>query len=85
MHVASNKVLVICNLPDLDPGVIKQCMEVILRRKTKAVIDKFAMVENTAYITFCDSSGNSTSVLLSPWLCAVCKKMCYIASVCMCL
>ena len=56
--VASNKVLVICNLPDLDPGVIKQSMEVTLRSKTKAVVDKFAVAENTAYITFCDSSGN---------------------------
>ena len=56
--VASNKVLVICNLPKLDPGVIKQSMEVNLRRKTKAIIDKFAVAENTAYITFCDSSGN---------------------------
>ena len=56
--VVSNKVLVICNLPDLVPGVIKQSMELIVRRKTKAVIDKFAVAENTAYITFCDSSGN---------------------------
>lgn len=56
--VASNKVLVICNLPKLDPGVIKQSMEVNLRSKTKAVIDKFVVAENTAYITFCDSSGN---------------------------
>ena len=76
--VASNKVLVICNLPDLAPGVIKQSMELILRRKTKAVacIDKFAVAENTAYITFCDSSGNwhvfgTISVLSLSYLCAV--------------
>ena len=57
--VASNKVLVIlCNMPDLAPRVIKQSMELMLRTKTKAVIDKFVVAENTAYITFCDSSGN---------------------------
>ena len=74
--VASNKVLVICNLPDLDPGVVKQSMEVTLRSKTKAVVDKFAVAENTAYITFCDSSGNwhvfgTISMLSISYLCAV--------------
>ena len=72
--LASNKVLVMCNLPDLAPSVIKQSMEVILRKKTKAIIDKFAVAENTAYITFCDSSGNSIFSVIT--LCVVCTNVC---------
>ena len=51
------KVLVVRGLPDIQPTTMRAPFEHILKKKTKAKVEKFAVKESTAYITFSDPSG----------------------------